>query len=258
MSFVDNENVFRTVRETRTCPSWRNNATCGGRRPTDYPPLQKRFDEAGLVLLRGVKSQLHLLDIAGVLGTVFRHPHAAPDGLTHVKAAHQWDSADAEARNEVGLTSSALTPHTDRSGMDRPPNVLGFWIEHQSAIGGSSTFVNGAKLIEELSVEDPQAVRALTRPKSVAFKSEAGLSEGQIVSFTDKGLLLRFRYDKMVYMAPDVAGVLPLLNRLMTRLAERFSLNDGEGYIVNNHSWLHGRTHFHGCRSAYRVLACRG
>jgi alpha-ketoglutarate-dependent taurine dioxygenase len=207
------------------------------------------------VLLRGLRDACHFSETLSTLGNVYRHPHSRSDGLTHlVSESDDFELLQAAETNRLGMTESALTPHTDRSGMDDPPRLLGFWIESQSSVGGASTFVDGHRLIEDLSTHEPDSIRILTRPKSVIFRSEDGLREGEIVELSGEKLRLRFRFDRMVYFAPDVAELIPRLNDLIREQAKLVRLRAGEGYLVDNHRWLHGRTHFSGRRSCYRIL----
>lgn len=217
--------------------------------------LADAFAACGLVLLRGITSPAAFRDAATTLGTIYQHPHATASGLTHVHCTvPDRDRATAAAHNELGLTNTALTPHTDRAGMAEPPARMAFWLESQPGIGGVSTFVDGHRLIEELSAHDPAAVAALSRPGSVVFKSEAGLSEGSILTARADRFLLRFRFDHLVYLAPDVAERMPRVIALIHQLTQKRALRAGEGYVLDNHRWLHGRTHFVGARSAYRLL----
>lgn len=157
------------------------------------PALRDHFQNHGLVLLKGFRKSQHFSETLGTLGQVYLHPHASPDGLTHlISESNPTEPTRAADSNLLGMTESALTPHTDRSGIDDPPQLLGFWIESQSSVGGASTFVDGHRLIEELSAHDPDSIRVLTRPRSVIFKSENGLMEGQILYLDGKKFTLRF------------------------------------------------------------------
>ncbi|MCW5256426.1 TauD/TfdA family dioxygenase [Verminephrobacter aporrectodeae] len=220
--------------------------------------LRAAYRKHGLVMLRNIRSKLEFLNSLSEMGGVYHHPHAEASGLTHVQVVgSSSDHAHAADRNELGLTGMALTPHSDRSSMTLPPEFLAFWIESQSCIGGASTFVDGHRLIEEMSAHEPEAVQVLTRPKSVVFKSEEGLKESSVISLEGDEFLMRFRFDRMVYLSPDVAAVMPKFNALVRQLTMMINLTSGDGYLVNNHRWLHGRTHFAGARSAYRLLMKR-
>ncbi|WP_369797512.1 TauD/TfdA family dioxygenase [Nocardia sp. CNY236] len=46
---------------------------------------------------------------------------------------------------------------------------------------------------------------------------------------------------------------LPQLAEAIDRHAIRFTLEPGDGYVLHNHRWLHGRTAFTGDRVMYRL-----
>jgi hypothetical protein len=109
-------------------------------------------------------------------------------------------------------------------------------------------------LFDEVSAQIPAAIEALTRPRSVVFKSENGLIEGSIFFLCGDNFSVRFRFDRMVYLSPDVASVMPRFLEIIKQFTIMKRLGSDEGYLLDNHRWLHGRTHFSGTRSAYRLL----
>lgn len=214
--------------------------------------LRREFDRRGLILLKGIKNSEEFLLQLGSLGRIYHHYDSLPNGLTQIK--HADDIETRENTNHLGFTQEALIPHTDRSGLINPPKLLAFWIEHQSKIGGASLFVDGQQLFDEVSLQDPDAIKALTRPCSVIFKSEKGLIEGSIFHLQEDNFFIRFRFDRLVYLSPDVASVMPRFLEVLKRCTIKKRLASDEGYLIDNHRWLHGRTHFSGARSAYRLL----
>jgi alpha-ketoglutarate-dependent taurine dioxygenase len=217
--------------------------------------LRHLFNDSGLVMLDGIQDSEHFLDSMKGLGNVHHHVDSLPNGLTHVRSAtHAVDRSEAADLNRLGLTQDGLVPHTDRSSLPNPPRLLAFWIERQSSVGGSTLFVDGHRLFDDLSAREPAAIDVLMRPRSVVFKSEAGLREGSLFAMNGDRLTVRFRLDRMVYMSPDVAAVVPTLMTLMRASTIKMRLAARQGYLIDNHRWLHGRTHFHGERSAFRLL----
>ncbi|MDR2248961.1 TauD/TfdA family dioxygenase [Acinetobacter sp.] len=217
--------------------------------------IQQSLQDDGLIILENITSKEDFLAQISHLGEIVYHFDSTEDGLTHiVNYAETHNRADAALSNRLGLTQGALTPHTDRSGLETPPSLLAFWIESQSHNGGSSLFVDSHLVFEELSVINPEATQILTRPNSVIFKSEKGLLESSIFEIDQQNLYVRFRFDKMVYFSTEVSQVMPDLLKMIEKCTIRRKLGAGNGYILNNRRWLHGRTHFFGDRSAYRLL----
>ncbi|MFI3046482.1 TauD/TfdA family dioxygenase [Pseudomonas coronafaciens] len=217
--------------------------------------IQQLLDKSGAVFLEDIKSKNEILNKVSDLGEIVFHHDSMADGLTHI--VNYIDSnniQNAALANHLGLTQRALIPHTDRSAMAAPPSLLIFWVERQSHNGGSSLFVDGHKVFEELSIQNPEATEILTRPNSVVFKSEKGLLESSIFEVDQQKLSMRFRFDKMVYFSTDVSQVMPDLLGVIRKCTITRKLVPGSGYILDNRRWLHGRTHFFGERSAYRLL----
>jgi alpha-ketoglutarate-dependent taurine dioxygenase len=217
--------------------------------------LKKEFDHQGFILLKGIRNSEEFLGQLGNIGRIYHHHDSLPNGLTQIKHANDFEEHNnAIDTNRLGLTQDGLVPHTDRSGLINPPKLLAFWIERQSKIGGASLFVDGQQLFDEVSIQDPAAIEALTRPRSVIFKSENGLMEGSIFHLQNDDFSIRFRFDRMVYLSPDVASVMPRFLNIIKQFTVKKRLESDEGYLIDNHRWLHGRTHFTGERLAYRIL----
>jgi hypothetical protein len=70
----------------------------------------------------------------------------------------------------------------------------------------------------------------------------------------DSGGCVRFRQDELARFSPAVTAVLPQLLEAIRRRTIRFALNVGQGYVVQNGRWLHGRSGFDGLREMHRIL----
>lgn len=219
----------------------------------DVDVLLEEFFSKGLVFLDGIKTEKALLHALSPLGSVFRHRDSLENGLTHVTTSGN-DLASASRTGKLGFTQAGLIPHTDRSGAPHPPNMLAFWIENQATISGTSLFVDGLTLFEKMSLHFPSQLAALCRPNSAIFKSENGYVESSIFSTDNDRLSIRFRFDQMIFLSPDAAKAVEVLLPLIRESSLTKKLTAKQGYILDNTRWLHGRTHFVGARSAYRLL----
>lgn len=217
--------------------------------------IQQLLSDQGIVFIENINDSQDFLKEVCSLGEILFHHDSMENGLTHiVNNPYSNKRQDAAILNHLGLTQGALIPHTDRSGLAAPPTILAFWIESQSHNGGSSLFVDSHQVFEELSIFNPEIIEILSRPKSVVFKSENGLLESSIFEINNETLYVRFRFDKMVYFSTEVWQVIPELLNMIKKCTIKQKLVSGSGYILNNRRWLHGRTHFFGERSAYRLL----
>lgn len=216
--------------------------------------LKATLKNQGFVLFKA-KSSEELISIGKEIGSIHLHPDSDTTGLTQISHKNEYDDVIENAKNKLGLTQGELIPHTDRSGSETPPKYLIFWISKPAPIGGKSLFVDGHKLFEKLSTQiEANAAEPLMRPKSVVFRDENGFLESSFFSKISNSLMIRFRYDHMVYTSPDVSKILPKMVEEILASATQLKLNEGEGYILDNHRWLHGRTQFIGDRLAFRLL----
>ena len=219
--------------------------------------LLDEFSAKGLVLLEGIDKPEVLLRTLSPLGTVYYHRDSLANGLTHVSESGDG-LRSAGYDGKLGFTQDGLIPHTDRSGAQVPPNILAFWIESQAAISGASLFVDGFVLFEEISYRFPAELAVLCRQNSAVFKSENGYFESSIFSVAGESLSIRFRFDQMIFLSPDAAKAVEVMLRVIRELSLVKRLSAGQGYLIDNMRWLHGRTHFVGARSAYRLLLSMG
>lgn len=67
-------------------------------------------------------------------------------------------------------------------------------------------------------------------------------------------MCIRFRQDDLARFSPGVTAVLPELLEVIRTRTVRFKLRAGQGYVLQNGRWLHGRTGFTGRRRMHRIL----
>ncbi|MFD2762928.1 TauD/TfdA family dioxygenase [Micromonospora eburnea] len=176
------------------------------------------------------------------------HPHQSTDGLTVIVPRQR--AVDGE--NEAGFSAAALSAHTDRSLVARPPSVLATVMVVPALTGGESVLVDGARVLALLRNEFDDGVIAGLRLRP------RGGGDGQPL-IELRGGLARFRYrDDQIGNPSSVSGredVVAALRRLIAATRRSFRLAAGDGYLVHNHRVLHGRTAFSGSRRLVRLLA---
>jgi hypothetical protein len=114
--------------------------------------------------------------------------------------------------------------------------------------------VDGKSVYEHLAVAQPDALLALCDPRSAQFGGTTGHLGSTFTLASDGTVAVRLRLDELVRFSPDVTRWLPTLRSAMDRHAMTIQLAPGEGYVLNNHRWLHGRRAFTGQRIMHRVL----
>lgn len=161
------------------------------------------------------------------------------------------------SKRSVGNSTIALKPHTDEPYRASPPGILLFHCIETDATGaGSSTFMDGFEIAEQVRREDPEGFAALTRNRQGFRRHFEGdvdlIAEFPVVSVDEFGNLSGVRINDRV-AAPaalpdaDVAAYYRGMRRLL-ELAEdpdlmiKLTLRPGDVAIFDNHRVLHGRT----------------
>jgi alpha-ketoglutarate-dependent taurine dioxygenase len=215
----------------------------------------KRFLVAdGLVTFSGVRTRDQLLATAAAVMRVTPHPHSDPDGVTTVRDR----GAAGDRPGGAGFSRRALLPHTDRSGVADPPALVMTVVARAAGSGGACVLVDGKAVHEELGLE---ALAALSAPRTALFGGLGGhlgsvLTESRTSAAPSvvARRMLRLRLDELALFTPGTAVWLPLLRTVIDRHAVTVTLADGDGYLLDNHRWLHGRTAYIGDRIMHRLL----
>ncbi len=202
------------------------------------------FEDLPVGRLRGVLSEL---------GSIISHPDAGADGATAVEAGSGREPVREGRR---GLSRQALFPHTDRSVASEPPALLAFWCEAPARHGGFSVFADGRRLHRRLACTRPDTLEALEASGRYLFRYDDAHTGRAVFETMGSGRRrLRYRKDDFLYAAPSAWAHLERFARLIEDNLITVKLGRGQGYIVQNTRWLHGRTAFIGARSCKRLLA---
>lgn len=215
----------------------------------DTQSLNEALATRGIATFDLCFNRMELISIAESLGRI--HPHRDSDsaGLTVLEPA-----TDA-SRSPLGFTRKGLFPHTDCSGESRPPDVVVFCSEEQAEFGGESLFVDVRALIMELRYDLRGFFSILTRPDAAMFSTPTGFTPMPILAQDCLGrFAFRFRLDNRIQFSDELAYRLPELIEIIRRHIISIPLCNGQGFVLNNGWWLHGRSSFSGYRRAVRIL----
>lgn len=175
-----------------------------------------------------------------------RHPHDLETGLTVIAPMPDADGTVGLA----GFTPGPLAPHTDRSLDPEPPSLVVTVLDLPAASGGEALLVDGARVLATLRRSfDPVAIAGLR------LRTADG-SSVPIVETTGGLTRIRYRADPVArpYSVTGDRRLLAALDELIA--APRvLRLGVGDGYLVHNHRYLHGRSGFTGTRRLTRMLA---
>ncbi|HEY5986037.1 MAG TPA: TauD/TfdA family dioxygenase [Streptosporangiaceae bacterium] len=110
------------------------------------------------------------------------------------------------------------------------------------------------EIIGTLADQYPAALRSLSAARA-AFFGTAGGYLGPVCEPAGLGRTsLRLRLDDLAWFSADAAAAIPLLRAVIAQHVETFRLQPGEGVLLSNTRWLHGRDRYAGRRVMLRIL----
>jgi hypothetical protein len=208
-----------------------------GGEPVAVPRVLDVLARDGVVIFRDA-TRASLLAWFTRWAVVRSHPHADATGLTVITPTTRALAAPGTG----GFGRETLPPHTDRSLDTAPPAVAAILVERPAPSGGESLLLDGSTLVAR-------------DPSLVVLRGAGGVS----VPLTERRAELwrvRYRDDEVARPVdlgrpdgPPVRG-----KALWSGRPRVVRLTAGEGYVVHNLRYLHGRYAFHGDRCVIRVL----
>ena len=223
----------------------------------DDPAVLERFVDDlvrfGVARLRGVPIDPDLGDRLGRrLG-----------GIRTTNFGTLWDVQALDAQdgdsdtNSTANTTARLGPHTDLPTRETPPGFQFLHCLRNAAVGGGSTFADGAAIVEHLREHDPDDFEALTTLRWIFANRGRGIDHrwsGPLIDLgvTGSPLTLRAFYPVRAFPDMDPADVpraydaLRRFSRLAAdpRFEMRFVLEPGDLVGFDNRRVLHGREQF--------------
>ncbi len=211
--------------------------------------INRQLRDHGLATFGGIRDRATLLTAARPLLTVRPHRDAGPDGITVITSR-----ADASTPGYAAFATTGLSPHTDGTSLPAPPHLVMLACLVPGTDGGESYLTDGSRVFSTLAEHDPEALGALAAPRSAFF----GTADGYLGSvFEDAGggrVSVRLRTDELARFSPDITRILPRLRATIDQHKVSLRLRPGEGYLLDNSRWLHGRRRFTGERVMIRIL----
>ncbi len=214
------------------------------RAPHAADSLAARFRDTGLVTIDGLMSRHEVLAFANRLMRVTPHPHSGPDGLT---AVHNT-GAHAHRVGFAGLGNGELVAHTERTGVPNPPRLMLLVCLRSAEEGGDALLADGHDILASLSADNREAAVMLAKPRTAYFGAGAGHASQVFTAFASGRVSVRLRQDGPARWSPIIRPYLPSLRRAIAGCQRRIRLAPGQGYLSDNHRWLHARNRFSGTR----------
>ncbi|MFD7163602.1 TauD/TfdA family dioxygenase [Streptomyces violascens] len=217
---------------------------------TPVSVLAERLRETGLVALEGLGARPAVLDFADRIMEITAHRDSERDGLTTIYDTRRH----ANRPGYAGLTSSELAPHTERSGIPRPPRLLLLVCAHPAAQGGVSLLTDGQAVHDDLAAHHPETRDLLSTHRTAFFGDAAGHATQVFTPHADGRVSLRLRTDALARWNPLLTPQLPHLHAAIRRHQIALPLAATQGYLLDNTRWLHARSAFTGERLCWRAL----
>ena len=218
------------------------------RDPGWQPHVTARLRDQGLVTFSGITDRDGLVAAAQRLMIIRPHRDASPDGVTEIAGT------GTKGPGYAAFTDSELIPHTDGSSVPDPPGLLMLTCVQPAIEGGMTRVADGARVIETLAEHYPAALRTLCAPRTALFGSASGYL-GAVCEQAGPGrTCVRLRLDDLAWFSADATAAIPVLRSVIAQRMQTFRLRAGQGLLLSNTRWLHGRDHYAGERIILRVL----
>jgi alpha-ketoglutarate-dependent taurine dioxygenase len=218
--------------------------------PGGQAALVDRLAGHGLVTFDQIFGRGAALRLMRSIATVVQHRDSDSDGVTVLTASEPL----ARVRSGfAGFSSQQLAPHTDGSSLPRPPTLVMLLCAVPAPEGGATEVIDGREVYDCLAAEAPEVLRELATPVSALYGTGGG-HLGSVFEPVGSGVCIRFRDDDLARFSPSVTAVLPQFLEVIRTRTVRFTLGPGQGYVLQNGRWLHGRTGFSGRRQMHRIL----
>ncbi|WP_204016976.1 TauD/TfdA family dioxygenase [Sphaerimonospora thailandensis] len=177
----------------------------------------------------------------------YSHPHESSPGITVIQPLAVSDG------NGNGFTRRSLPLHTDRAHSPAPPTIVGCLYTQPSSKGGESLLLDGAEIVRAA-----ERSTLVSEARHVVLRSRGRPWLPVISSSTDsKRYRIRYRSDQMAQPHAATVGAQPLLTMMQGALTTPavHLFEEGQGYLIHNQRFLHGRRTFTGNREAIRIMA---
>lgn len=171
---------------------------------------------------------------------------ASPDSASSQHSASQ--------RGAKAFTQAALDPHSDYPALASPPEINVLLCQEPASLGGSSIFVDGKVIFQRLMQDNPAQLSVLMSRGNILNRYDDHVVDVPLFEWVNQSRLrIRARFDEFAFFnMPALEAVAPVQS-LLKELSISCPLRSGEGYLMKNSQWLHGRESFEGSRTFRRL-----
>jgi hypothetical protein len=221
--------------------------------PKDFPEKLKDAKEElkknGIIFFKEIYDEIIGVRIANYFGEIVPNIDAKKIGVTEITE----EKIGGNPMNSLAFTRMSLIPHTDRSTLTHPPKYLFNWMQEPSIRGGEILLVNGQTLYKRMLKNYPKELHILEDKIALFFDGINKLSAPVFKRILDEKISIRFRDDNCVLFSDEAKAAIDVFKMLMLEEVDIQVFECGDGYLLNNHQWLHGRNAYTGHRLVCRI-----
>jgi alpha-ketoglutarate-dependent taurine dioxygenase len=217
--------------------------------PWDPSAVASALRERGIATFEGIAGRDDLGIAAAAFMRTRTHRDAEPDSITDIRP----DARRERQSSGIGFSRVEVAPHTEGMSLEQPPSLLLLACASPALSGGDTVLADGLAVFHHLERTDPEALTVLNRPGAIAF----GVDRYQAAAFTKVAhgrVAQRYRDDDLAAVTYSDQWAWEQLRVAIHRCQMRFKLSAGQGLVLDNTRWLHGRTGFDGERLMYRLI----
>ena len=138
--------------------------------------------------------------------------------------------------------------------MPDPPGLVLLACQRPADEGGTTLVAHGQRIVGTLAERDPAALRSLAAPRAAFFGTADG-HLGPVCELAGPGRAsIRLRLDDLARFSAEATAATRSNGAVIAQHLETFRLGPGEGMLLSNTRWLHGRDRFRGRRVMLRIL----
>lgn len=209
------------------------------------PTLHKN----GMVMLCDFANEEQGITIANYFGNIMQTLDALNNGITKITESASGQNAN----NSRAFTRLDLYPHTDRSPLEHPPELLLNWVLEPSLKGGETILVDGELVYQQMFATNPEETTLLFEDIAT-FTDGINTYVGGIFSKNANNKIeIRFRNDNCVIFNKRAKNAIKHLISIIDQNRIQIPLQKGKGYLIDNRRWLHGRSSYEGHRVICRA-----
>lgn len=174
--------------------------------------------------------------------------------------ADWWEVSYQPERETAYAYSKTPQPlHTDNAWFANPAEINFFIMARQARAGGEQTLYPLARLLEDLSIDEPGLLNDLTSVEVVIKKGSHDFYNKTTIIRLEPEPVIFWNYYRTEKSRPEVLAMCDaffkyLAGRLKTSSVQQLRCETGDCFSFNDLKMLHGRTGFEANRERDRVL----